>query len=103
MSTTSLASNTFDDELAELADNLFCRRHKKDTQQFDDMTGKWTRAIERFVTKDGVEVVGEADDTISSLDADISDLMERRLRLVERGRTQSNSEGRGAGCLAAGS
>lgn len=52
------------------------------------MTGKWTRAIERFVRKNGDEVMGEADDTISSLDADISDLMERRLRLVEAGRTQ---------------
>ena len=59
------------------------------------MTGKWTRAIERFVRKNGDEVMGEADDTISSLDAEISDLMERRLRLVEGGRTQGKSEGRG--------
>ena len=42
--------------------------------------------------KSGDEVMGEADDTISSLDADISDLMERRLRLVEGGRTQGKSE-----------
>ena len=100
ISTTSPASDTFDDELAELTEILFCWRHKEDTQQVDDMTGKWTRAIERFVKKGGDEVMGEADDTISSLDADISDLMERRLRLVEKGRTQSKSEGRGAGCLA---
>ena len=100
MSTTSPASNTFDDELAELTDILFCWRHKKDTQQVDDMTGKWTRAIERFVRKGGDDVMGEADDTISSLDADISDLMERRLRLVEKGHTQCKSEGRGAGYLA---
>ena len=50
------------------------------------MKGKWTRAIERVVRKNGDEVMGEADDTISELDADISDLMERRLRLVEAGR-----------------
>ena len=85
MSTTSPASNTFDDEIAELSDILFCWRHKKDRQQVDDMRGKWTRAIERVVRKNGDEVMGEADDTISELDADISDLMERRLRLVEAG------------------
>ena len=46
----------------------------------------------------GDEVMGETDDTISSLDADISDLMERRLRLVQGGEgTQIKSERRGAG------
>ena len=99
MSTTSPASNTFEDDLAELLDILLCWRHRKDTQQVDDIMGKWTRAIERFVRKSGDLVMGEADDTISSLDADISDLMERRLRLVEGGRPQSRSEGRGTGSL----
>ena len=61
------------------------------------MTDKWKRAIERFVRKSGDVVMGEADDTISSLDADISDLMERRLRLVEQGRTQIKGEGRSQG------
>lgn len=70
-----------------------------DTTQLDDLTGKWTRAIERFARKSGdvMMMMGEADDTIGSLDADISDLMERRLRLVELGRAQVQSEGRGAG------
>ena len=89
MSTTSPASDAFDDDddVAELLDILFCWRHKKDSRQVDEMRGKWTRAIERVARKNGDEVMGEADDTISSLDADISDLMERRLRLVEAGRT----------------
>ena len=77
---------------------LLCWRHKEDTKQLDDLTGKWTRAIERFARKSGdVMMMGEADDTIGSLDADISDLMEKRLRLVELGRAQVQSEGRGAG------
>ena len=98
MSTTSPASNTFEDELEELGDILFCWRHRKDVQQVKDRTGKWTRAIEEFVRKGGDEVMGEADDTISSLDADISDLMERRLRLVQGGEgTQVKGERRGGG------
>ena len=47
--------------------------------------------------RSGDEVKEEADNTISSLDTEISDLIERRLRLVEAGRTQIKSEGRGAG------
>ena len=67
----------------------------------DDLMGKWTYAMERFVRKGGDEVMGEADDTISSLDAEISDLMERRLRLVKmEEKTQVKTEGRGAGYLA---
>ena len=97
MSTMSPPSHAFDDELAELLDLLLCWRHRNDTQQIDDMTDKWTRAIEKFVRRSGDEVMGEADDTISSLDAEISDLMERRLRLIEAGRTQIKSEGRDAG------
>lgn len=31
---------------------------------------------------------GEVDDTVGELDKDISNLMERRLRLVERGRAR---------------
>ena len=92
MSTTSPASNTFDDDVAELSDILFCWRHKKDKQQVDDVKGKWTRAMERVGRKNGDEVMGEADDTIASLDADISDLMERRLRLVEAGRAQEKKK-----------
>ena len=48
--------------------------------------------------KGGDEVMGEADDTVSSLDADISDWMERRVRLVElEGSTKVKSERRGVG------
>ncbi len=69
--------------------------------QVEDLMGKWTRAMERFVRKGGDEVMGEANDTVSSLDADISDLMERRLRLVKmEDNTQVKTEGRGAGYLA---
>ena len=59
---------------------------------------KWTRAIEEFVRKGGDEVMGEADDTVSSLDAEISDLMERRLRLVQGGEgTKIKGDRRAAG------
>ena len=40
MSTTSPASNTFDDELEELSDILLCWRHRKDVQQAGERTGK---------------------------------------------------------------
>ena len=98
MSTTSPASSTFEDELEELGDILFCWRHRKDVQQVENRMGKWTRAIKEFVRKGGDEVMGEADDTISSLDAEISDLMERRLRLVQEGEgTKTKGERRAAG------
>ena len=101
MSTISPASNTFEGDLEELVDILLCWRHRKDIMQVEDLIGRWTRAMERFVRKGGDEVMGEAHDTISSLDADISDLMERRLRLVKmEENTQVKTEGRGAGYLA---
>lgn len=86
------------DKLEDLGDILLCWRHRKDTEQVKSITGKWTRAIQEFVRKGGDEVMGEPHDTISSLDAEISDLMERRLRLVHMGEhTQIKSERRGAG------
>lgn len=92
MSTTSPASNTYDDEeIAELVRMLLCLRRKDDTKQVGNLKSKWIRAIERFARRKSADVSmgeGEADDTIGELDRDISNLMERRLRLVERGRAR---------------
>lgn len=67
-------------------------------EQVAELMETWTRAIEEVVRRGGDEIMGEADDTISRLDADISDLMERRLRLVQgEERTQAGRERRGNG------
>ncbi|CAF9911170.1 hypothetical protein IMSHALPRED_009955 [Imshaugia aleurites] len=98
MSLTSPASNQFEDDLEELLDILLCWRHRKEMEQVAELMETWTRAIEEVVRRGGDEIMGEADDTISRLDADISDLMERRLRLVQgEERTQAGRERRGNG------
>lgn len=99
MSAIAPSSNSVDEEdLEELLDILLCWRHKQDTSQLDSIMGKWQRAIERVARRREDEIFGEAEDSISSLDADISDLMERRLRLVKlEGDGEVKSQGCGGG------
>ncbi len=83
MSLTSPLSSMFEDEIAELLAILLCWRHKKDLKQVKKIKDKWTHALEEIVRKGGDEVMGEADDEISRLGAEISDLTVRLMRLAD--------------------